>query len=214
MLSVILAALAMGVGTILSCAALCVPLVMPYAATADRPGFLSGAAPGLAFSTGRLVSYVVLMLALFFLKSTIRENFLTIAIVNVTSGLVAILSGLFILGAFKRFPAFNKHYCLMFNGTRSPFVLGLLAGITPCAPLFAALAFIMTLDSLFIMSLFMICFWLASTLLIIALSSMGGVLASLLSRRVGLERVRRIASIAIIVIGLVLLIRGLSGFQV
>jgi sulfite exporter TauE/SafE len=214
MLSVILAALAMGVGTIVSCAALCIPLVLPYAASADRPGFLSGAAPGLAFSIGRLVSYVVLMLFLFFLKSTIQENLLTIAIVNVTSGLVAILSGLFILGAFKRYPAINKHYCLMFKGTRSPFVLGLLAGITPCAPLFAALAFIMTLNSLFTMSLFMLCFWLASTLLIILLSSMSGVLASLLTRRVGLERVRRIASIAIIVIGLVLLIRGLSGFQV
>jgi ABC-type antimicrobial peptide transport system permease subunit len=60
------------------------------------------------------------------------------------------------------------------------------------------------------MGLFVTCFWLASTVLIILLSSMSGGLASLIGRQIGLERVRRIAGMAIIFIGLVLLIRGLG----
>lgn len=194
----------------MSCAALCVPLVVPYAASADRPGLISGLTPAFSFSIGRLFSYLVLMLFLFFLKSTLSENFFTIALINILSGLIAILSGFMVIGAFNRFRYFNKHYCFMLTGKGSPFILGVLAGISPCAPLFAALAFALTQTSLFRMGLFVTCFWLASTVLIILLSSMSGGLASLIGRQIGLERVRRIAGMAIIFIGLVLLIRGLG----
>ena len=210
MFAILSAALIMGIGTIMSCAALCVPLVLPYAASADRPGLISGLTPAVSFSVGRLVSYLVLMLVLFFLKSTLKESLFSIAAINIFSGLVAIVSGFMVMGAFSRYPALNKHYCLMFTRTGSPFILGVLAGISPCAPLFAALAFAITQSSLLKMSLFITFFWLASTALIILLSSMSGGLASLIGRRIGLERVRRIAGIAIIFIGLVLLIRGLG----
>jgi sulfite exporter TauE/SafE len=198
----------MGMGTIMSCAALCVPLILPYAASADRPGLISGLTPAVSFSIGRLTSYLVLMLILFFLKSTVKESLYSIAAIDIFSGLVAIVSGSMILGAFNRYPVFNKHYCFMVVGTGSPFILGVLAGISPCAPLFAALAFAITQSSLLKMSLFIVFFWLASTVLIILLASMSGGLASLIGRRIGLERVRRIAGIAIIFIGLILLIRG------
>jgi sulfite exporter TauE/SafE len=208
MFGMLSAALIMGTGTIMSCAALCLPLVLPYTASSDRPGLISGLTPAVSFSVGRLMSYLALMLVLFFLKSTLKESFFTIAVIDIFSGLVAITSGFMTMGAFSSYPAFNKHFCFMFTGTGSPFILGVLAGISPCAPLFAALAFALTLSSLAKMSLFIACFWLASTALIILLSSMSGGLASVIGRRIGLERVRRIAGIAIIFIGLVLLIRG------
>jgi hypothetical protein len=74
--------------------------------------------------------------------------------------------------------------------------------------LLAALVFAITLPDTAGMVLFLFFFWLASSVLMLGVGVAGGSLGTLLSRKIGLERTRRIASLTMIVIGIFFLLQA------
>jgi len=85
-------------------------------------------------------------------------------------------------------------------------------GFRPCPALIAALTFTLTLTTPIKMSMFLVSFWLATSVLVLFLGSAGGGLAYFFGQRISLTRVRRISGIAMMVIGLVLVLQAIGLF--
>jgi hypothetical protein len=85
--------------------------------------------------------------------------------------------------------------------------------VRPCGPLVAALAFVLTLPGIASMGLFLLFFWLASSLLMLGVGAAGGGLGAILSHQIGLDRTRRIASLTMVVIGLLFVLQAIGLFS-
>jgi len=84
-------------------------------------------------------------------------------------------------------------------------------GSGPCGPLLAAMAFMLTLPGAFKAGMFMLFFWMASSVLVITLGVVSGGLSMLAGKKLGIDRLRRIAGMAMIFIGCFLLLTGIGG---
>ena len=202
----------MGFGASIGCMATCMPMLVPYTAAAEKPSVTSGLFSASMFSIGRLIAYAGLLSVFIVLKETITISSTVVAVASLVSGIILIFSGLAAFGIFNQPTILGRFLCRNMSSTRSPLYLGILAGIKPCGPLLAAMAFMLTLPGTPEMSLFILFFWLASSILLLVVGAVGGGLASVMGRRIGIERIRRIAGMAMVVIGLFLIGQAIGLF--
>lgn len=212
MWAIVSSAFVMGFSTSLVCLGTCVPLMAPYTATGEKPSALSGLFSAGLFSIGRLVAYAGILVVFVAVRESISISATWLATATIISGVILMLSGLVALGVFNKPSALGRVLCKQMSGARSPLYLGILAGLKPCGPLLAAMAFMLTLPGAADMSIFILVFWLASSILLLVVGAAGGGLAYILGKRVGINRVKRIASVTMIVIGLVISVQAISLF--
>lgn len=204
----------MGLGASVYCLASCIPVLLPLAAAAEKPSVLTGLGMSGLYSVGRLIAYAGLFMAVFLIKEIVSINATFVASASIVSGVILIVSGLISLGAFSVNNPLGRFVCRYASGAKSPFYLGLMTGVRPCGPLIAAMTFTLTLASLIEVTTFVIGFWMASSLVFLAVGVGGGGLSLLLNRRIGMDRVRRIAGIAVIIIGILLTLQGIGQLMV
>jgi uncharacterized protein len=210
MLEVVSSALVMGLSASTYCLASCVPVLIPYAGIAGKPSIFSGLSLALLFSFGRLIAYTGLLVAFIVLKQLVGVNSIVVAVAMMTSGALLLLSALATFGLFRQFSSFNRIMCGYVAGSKSPFYLGILTGVKPCGPLLAAIAFVLALPNAAKGGIFMLVFWLTSSVVLLLLGSIGGGVMSALQKHLGIDRLRRIAAIAMVVIGMVLILQGIG----
>ena len=203
----------MGLSASTYCLASCVPVLFPYTGTVGKPSFLSGLSLALLFSTGRLVAYTGLLAAFILLKEFVGMSPIVVAMAMLISGLLLLMSALAAVGLFKGLSWFNRILCGYIAGSKSPLYLGVMTGVRPCGPLLAAIAFVLTLPSIAKGGVFMLCFWLTSSVVLIAIGGIGGGMMAALGKRLGTDRMRRIAAISMVVVGIVLILQAIGSFS-
>ncbi len=210
MLELISAALVMGFGTGFSCMAFCVPLVVPYSGSIPEPNWKRGLLSATLFSFGRLVSYSCLLVVMALVKSFLPDNNLTEALATLITGLIALTSALVTLRIINWSSGFGRLFCNTASGANPPFFMGLLTGFRPCPPLLAALAYVLTLDTLLQMGLFLTVFWMTTSLPILSIGAASGGAAAMLRQKLGEARIRRISGIALGVVGVVFILQAIG----
>ena len=180
------------------CLASCVPVLFPYTGTVRKPSLLSGLSLALLFSTGRLIAYTGLLLAFILLKEFIGVSELVIGIAMLLSGVLLILSALISFGVFRRLSPIDKILCGYITGAKSQL---------------SAIAFMLTLTNVINMGFFMLSFWLASTVVLLMIGGASGGIMAFLGKILGGDRLRRIAAMAMTVIGVVLILQAIGTFS-
>lgn len=208
--SVIYLGLTLGIGLSTSCAVLCTPILVPYIASSAQPSIIRGFYSALVFSSGRLISYLILGLIFGLLITTVEINPAVTATATLVLGLLLVFHGLSVLGLFKTKSFLGSIFCRYTEGKRSLVYLGMLTGLRPCVPLIAALTYSITLTGIGETITFMMSFWLASSLLIFAIGPLSGALVRATSKKISIERIRRISSLAMVVIGAVFTVQGIG----
>jgi sulfite exporter TauE/SafE len=198
----------MGFGASLGCMATCVPVLVPYTAAMEKPSILNGLSLAFLFSIGRLIAYAGLLAILVAVKEFTAISPAVAAAAALISGIILVISGLVALQVFNQPTAVNRILCSHVAGAKSPLYLGLLAGIKPCGPLVAAMAFMLSLPGVADMGIFMLFFWLASSVILLTIGAFSGWLASVMGQRLGVDRMRRISGIAMVVIGILIAIQA------
>ncbi|MFQ6085585.1 MAG: sulfite exporter TauE/SafE family protein [Candidatus Bathyarchaeia archaeon] len=211
MYPIILAGFSLGVGVALPCTAVCYPVVATHI-LADRPRAKEGFYTTILFTLGRLVSYLTLGVVSAFLgRIILGETQLAqklLAPTLFTLGAVLALYGLSIWFGFRI--RIGPKVCSYFGMSRSTIGLGILAGFRPCLPLLAALTYTTTLGNVAEGVFFMTSFWLGSVVYMPALGLATGAAASLGVKRMGMERIRRISGIALLIVGFLFMSQGSS----
>lgn len=208
MYTIISVGLPLGLGLSVSCAAFCTPILVPYIATTEHPTIRRGLYSSVLFSLGRLISYLALGLLFGFVLISVEINPAVTAIATLALGCLVILHGLSAFGIFRMTTAIGLSVCKYVRANRSPVYLGIFTGLRPCVPLIAALTYSMTLSRVTEVLLFMISFWLGSSILIFLVGPISGGLAGAAARKVSIQRVRRISGVALVIVGLVFIAQG------
>ena len=164
----------MGLSASLVCLGWCIPVIMPYTATAERPGMASGLTASFLFCVGRLFSYVCLASIFLILRALVPISPVLGTFATLVTGIILIFSGLSSVRIIQWRSGFGRLVCQNVAGTKSPLYLGALTGLRPCGPLLAALTFMLTLPSLLETVLFMFFFWMASSALSLFSGSLAG----------------------------------------
>lgn len=210
MLTVIYLGLTLGFGLSASCAALCTPILIPYIASAEHPTIRGGLYSSILFSLGRLFSYLTLGLLFGLIVTSVEINPIFTAVTTLALGCLVVLHGLSALGVFRIRTAIGSTFCKYIGTSRSPVYLGIFTGLRPCVPLVAALTYSITLSGIGEAFLFMLSFWFGSSFLIFLIGPISGALARGAAKRVPVERIRRISSVALMVVGLLFIIQGIG----
>jgi sulfite exporter TauE/SafE len=206
----VIVGLTLGIGLATSCAVICLPILVPYLASSTQPSIMKGLYTTLTFSFGRLITYLALGLIFGLLITTVEINPIITATATLVLGLLLVLHGLSVLGIFKAKSIIGSLFCRYAGGKRSLVYLGMLTGLRPCLPLIAALTYSITLSSMYETVTFMFSFWLASSLLIVLIGPVSGALLGATKKRLPVERIRRISSIALVAIGAYFILQGMG----
>ena len=204
---VILAGLTLGLGVGVSCMVLCAPVLAPHVA-ADHPVAKEGLYASLLFCFGRLTSYSTLGVLSSLFGEVVPYGQAVTAPVVFTLGCLLALYGLSI--SFGLHSSIGPKICEFFRMGRSTFLLGLLAGLSPCLPLLAAVIYSATLANMVESVLFMMSFWFGSSMYTLVLGTVVGAVAGICSERMNVGRIRRISGVAMMVVGLVFVIQGVT----
>lgn len=202
--------LTLGIGLATSCAVLCLPILVPYIASSAKPSIIRGLYTTLVFSSGRLISYLALGLIFGLLITTVEINPVITATATLVLGLLLAFHGLSVLGLFKTKSIIGSIFCRYTEGKKSLVYLGMLTGLRPCLPLIAALTYSITLASIGETLTFMVSFWFASSLLIFLIGPVSAAVLGVTSKKISVERIRRISSLALVAIGLFFTIQGIG----
>jgi sulfite exporter TauE/SafE len=208
--STIYLGLTLGIGLSTSCAVLCTPILLPYIVSSSQPSVIKGFSSALVFSSGRLISYLALGLIFGLLVTTVEINPVVSATATIILGLMLVFHGLSVLGLFKTKPLLGTMFCKYAESKSSLVYVGMLTGLRPCVPLIAALTYSITLSGTGETIVFMMAFWLASSLLIFVIGPLSGALARAGSKKISVERISRISSLALVCIGIVFTIQGIG----
>ncbi|MCJ7769042.1 MAG: sulfite exporter TauE/SafE family protein [Dehalococcoidales bacterium] len=206
----VIVGLTLGIGLATSCAVLCLPILVPYIASSAKPSIIRGLYTTLAFSSGRLISYLALGLIFGLLITTVEINPVITATATLILGLLLAFHGLSVLGLFKTKSIMGSIFCRYTEGGKSLVYLGMLTGLRPCLPLIAALTYSITLASIGETLTFMLSFGFASSLLIFLIGPVSAAVLGVTSKKISVERIRRISSLALVVIGLFFTIQGIG----
>jgi sulfite exporter TauE/SafE len=124
------------------CLAFCAPIILPFVAGTEDT-WTGGLKATLGFSAGRMLSYLFLALAASlsyaWLDNVILEDETHYTVRLVLSLTLLVLAALILLGHRT---GIGSRGWLKGLTSGSPFVLGILVGLSPCAPLLASLAYI------------------------------------------------------------------------
>jgi len=127
------------------CIASCGPFLITYIAGA-RKDAAKGILVYVLFSLARIITYVLLSLAIFFLSRLAVENLLggMYKYVLILGGSFIIIIGLFMsLGRKLEFGFWKPLHKILFeHDKKSIFAVGLIMGLLPCAPLLSILSYI------------------------------------------------------------------------
>lgn len=208
--SVIYLGLTLGIGLSTSCAVLCTPILVPYIASSAQPSIMRGLYSAIVFSSGRLISYLALGLIFGLMITTVEINPAITATATLVLGLLLVFHGLSVLGLFKVKSVIGSIFCKYTEGRRSLVYLGMLTGLRPCVPLIAALTYSITLTGIGETMTFMVSFWLASSVLIFLIGPISGAILGATSKKISVERIRRVSSLALVAIGLFFTIQGIG----
>ncbi|MEO0052248.1 MAG: sulfite exporter TauE/SafE family protein [candidate division WOR-3 bacterium] len=159
-------AVMLGLSAGTSCLGFCLPVVLPVLAGSDRAGFYPAAVRLLSFLAGRLVAYL-----LFGILAGLAGARLSGPVFLRTAALPVIyllLGGLMIIYGITVFDPFTRlRFCRLIqsqlNSGRFPFLLGLLAGASPCPPFLLALATVLDYAGVLSGALFFLVFFLATS---------------------------------------------------
>lgn len=217
MYSIIPVAFTLGLSFSVACTATCLPVLLPYITSAEHPTIRGGLYSTILFSFGKLIAYLTLGLLFGLLATSLEMS------PGVAAGLKLTLGGLLVIHGLVTFGILNiksgvlgikskigAAFCSYTMTKRAPVYLGILTSIRPCMSLLAALAYTITLPGIGEITLFMLVFWLGSSLVVILLGTLTGVLARTVANSIRAERVRRISGIAMLVIGMVFILQGLG----
>ena len=185
-----------------SCAAFCTPIIVPYIAHTEKPSIIGGLYSSILFSCGRLSSYLTLGLLFGLLVTSVEINPTITALATLTLGFLLIIHGLSVLGVFRTKAVKDSYLCKCFGTNRSPIYLGILTGIRPCMPLMAVLTYSINLSGIIEVIVFILSFWLGSSILIFIIGLITGGLASAVAKNISVERIRRISGVTLIIVGL------------
>ncbi|MBI5832778.1 MAG: sulfite exporter TauE/SafE family protein [Armatimonadetes bacterium] len=199
MLSAVLQGWILGLGTGLLCAASCLPVMLPFMVAAGS-GQARNAGRSLGeFLLGRLAAYLLLGLLAGLAGQQLQGSPLAIHLL----GLATLLLGGLLLanGIGRSFPEARPCAALCGSrvGRRVPLAAGFVMGLSPCAPLLAALAGAAERGPLGALAL-MVSFFVASSWALLPLVG-----AYLPARR---ERLRGMAEVALVFAGLAFMVQG------
>jgi sulfite exporter TauE/SafE len=218
--------LALGLATSVHCVAMCGGLVLTYAVKGDSGRTLpERVKPHLAYQSAKILSYMVVALALGTLASLAGSTLDITGIRNwimVLAGAYMVILGLAMTGAFPplqwltpRPPRFlvraltrNRRKAMAEisqgeAGTGTPIVFGLLTGLMPCAPLMAAQAGALSAPSPLGGAALMLAFGLGTAPLMLVFGLATSALSSAFKRRMLV-----VAAVVVVLFGVIILNRG------
>lgn len=124
------------------CIGFCAPILVSFIAT-YKPSLKKALISYLSFSSGKLVSYMVIGTFCGIFSGILKSGFFTgyLNIINITLGFFILLIG--ILTIITKEPLSSK-YCAFFaqGNLKNAGLLGILAGFSPCLPLLGILNYI------------------------------------------------------------------------
>ncbi len=127
------------------CIATCGPFLVTYIAGANK-GIVKGIMLYVLFSLARVITYVLLSLAIFFLSRIAVENLLggISRYILISGGALIAVIGLFMVFGKKLEFGFWQplHRVLFERDKKSIFTVGLIMGLLPCAPLLSVLSYV------------------------------------------------------------------------
>lgn len=206
--SVIATALLLGLTASISCLGLCIPILVPYIIEKDKTpkeGFFTS----ISFSVGRLIIYFTLGLVVFMIGTLATQDapssWLKIAVVIL--GGVVIIYGVWII---FRFPKPKWCPAKLADNFRPAFsvLLGLLIGSFFCPLLWFALIRAALTRDILTMFFSVMVFWLGSSITIIPVGTLSGGVGGRWRKKIGVEKLRDICGIVLILIGVFYLINA------
>ncbi len=205
--TILLEAIILGLTLGTSCLITCLPVLVAHIA-ADHPGLKNGFVTTISFSFGRLVALSIYAI-IFGVVGTLLEEFINsttpvFLIFSLIMIIFLIVYGLSLTIGQERFPSFSKKFCSFTERKYSSFVLGILVGLFPCGPMFYMFgqALLLGADSIALSFLFFLLFWIGTNIyLFIAGLSIGGG-AEYIRRHERIERIKWIAGLILIILGI------------
>ncbi|MBM7583121.1 sulfite exporter TauE/SafE/copper chaperone CopZ [Caldicoprobacter guelmensis] len=208
--------LAVGLLTSLHCIAMCgginLSQCVSYNFEDSQPSKFSRLKPSLLYNSGRVVSYTVIGGIVGALGSVISFSGAAKGIVAIISGVFMVIMGLNMLNVFPWLRKLNPRMPKIFGnkihkgaGKYGPFYIGLLNGLMPCGPLQAMQIYALGTGSFVAGAASMFLFSLGTVPLMFGF----GAISSLLSRRFT-RKMMKVSAMLVIVLGVVMVNRGLS----
>jgi sulfite exporter TauE/SafE/copper chaperone CopZ len=199
------------------CVGMCGGLVVTYTVgyQAACPEQKAGFVPHLQYNLGRVLSYSAIGAILGGIGGFFGISPTFTGIITLLAGAFMVLMGLSLLGRFKglerflpRLPDFvGRTLYGQTGGRRGPFIIGLLNGFMPCGPLQAMQLYALGSGGVTQGALAMAAYALGTVPLLFGL---GNVIALVSRERV--TQVMRLAGVVVILLGLLMLNRGLVNF--
>ena len=209
-LGIILTSLGLGLVASLSCLGFCIPILVPYIMEKDKTpkeGFYTS----IFFSVGRLIIYLGIGLVVFAIGSSVTENIpeVWLKISGLILGIVVMIYGAWIYFKFQKpkwCPAkLTPHIRPMFS-----VMLGVLIGSFFCPLLWITLVGATTLSGDFLtLILSVFAFWIGSSTSIVVAGTISGEGGGRLGKKIGLEKLRELMGMVLIMVGIFYLFRGL-----
>jgi sulfite exporter TauE/SafE len=192
------------------------PIIVPYIASAEHSTVIKGLYLSVLFSTGRLISYLVLGILLGFAISSVSISPIVAAITTIVLGCLVVFHGLSVLRIFRPNSVINLNICKYLKSHKSPVYLGVVTGLRPCIPLITAITFSINLSGIAEVILFMLSLWVGSSVFIFLIGPIIGGLARVASAKISAQRVKTISGVALVVVGLFLIVQslGLTGYYI
>lgn len=168
--------------------------------------------PSLLYNSGRVVSYTIIGGIVGALGSVISFSGAAKGIVAIVSGVFMVIMGLNMLNVFPWLRKLNPRMPRIFGnkiykgaGKYGPFYIGLLNGLMPCGPLQAMQIYALGTGSFLAGAASMFLFSLGTVPLMFGF----GAVSSLISRRFT-HRMMKVSAMLVIILGVVMVNRGLS----
>ncbi len=204
-----------GLLTSLHCIAMCggINLTQSIAGTTDpTESRFAKLRPSLLYNAGRVVSYTVVGGIVGALGAVVSFSGTAKGLVAIVGGVFMVIMGLNMLGTFPwlqrltiRMPKVFGNQIYNNNGKRGSFIVGLLNGLMPCGPLQAMQLYALGTGSFWAGALSMFLFSIGTVPLMFGF----GAVSTLLSRKFT-HRMIKVSAVLVMVLGLVMLGRGLS----
>ncbi|RLI83532.1 hypothetical protein DRP04_01140 [Archaeoglobales archaeon] len=197
----------LGLTTGVTCVTFCGMILVPH--IAHSVGYIKQAVlSSILFSVSRLMLYILLAIAAFYLGNLILKSG-----IYITSLRIIMSSLLFLYGCWLRYGWPNLRISIRFKTTYAPtFLLGLIAGFTTiCPTLWVAIIYSALMKTLLLSVTVIFSFWLGTTIWMVGLGAFSVKLRENVARTVeALEKFRRACGIFLISLGITFVILSVS----
>jgi sulfite exporter TauE/SafE len=209
--SVVGTALALGFAASISCLGICIPILIPYIMGKDKTlkeGFITSS----LFSLGRVIIYYAIGIVVFLIGMALTEDapesWLTFAVAIL--GMVVIIYGVWIVFKLPT-PKWCPAKLAEKSGPVFSVVLGLLIGSFFCPALWIALVGATLTRDFTVLLLSVGAFWAGSSIFIMLAGSISGEVGGRWGKKIGVEKLKDVCGMVLILAGAFYLISGLTG---